>query len=139
MIRSGNIEPNNSYNEFAQQVIAISCSVGASFDNAVGGVVMPWAGKIVSAKFRVFAMTDGDDSVRVDILKNDVAITSAAVDPVAEDTTTTFTLTASTFAAGDVLALDVLTAAGDALYGTMTLVVRPYLGRAERAGAKLLG
>lgn len=139
MIRSGNIDPNNSYNEFAQQVISIDCAVGASFDNAVAGVIMPWAGKIISAKFRAFHMTDADDSVKVDILKNDVAITSAAVDPTAADTTTTFSLTSSTFAAGDIISLDVLTGAGDDLYGTLTLVVRPYLGRAERAGASLLG
>lgn len=137
-ISSGNIEPNNSYNEFAQQVIAIACSAGASFNDAIGGVVMPWAGKIISAKFRAFSMTDADDSVRVDVLLNDTGITAAAVDPVAADTTTTFTLTTTEFDAGDIIALDVLTGAGDALFGTLTLVVRPYLGKVERNTNSLL-
>lgn len=137
MIRSKNIEPDNSYNEFAQQLLPLVVNIGASHNANAAEVVMPWAGKIISAKFRCSQITDADDTVRVKVIKNTTDLVAAAVDPTAADTTTTFTLNASTFAAGDILKGHVLTGAGDALVGTFLFVVRPYLGVAERLGASL--
>lgn len=137
MIRSKNIEPDNSYNEFAQQLLPLVVNIGASHNANAAEVVMPWAGKIISASFRCSQITDADDTVRVKVIKNTTDIVAAAVDPTAADTTTTFTLNASTFAAGDILKGHVLTGAGDALVGTFLFVVRPYLGVAERLGASL--
>lgn len=137
MIRSKNIEPDNSYNEFAQQLLPLVVNIGASHNANAAEVVMPWAGKIISASFRCSQITDADDTVRVKVIKNTTNLVAAAVDPTAADTTTTFTLNASTFAAGDILKGHVLTGAGDALVGTFLFVVRPYLGVAERLGASL--
>ncbi len=137
MIRSKNIEPDNSYNEFAQQLLPLVVNIGASHNANAAEVVMPWAGKIISASFRCSQITDADDTVRVKVIKNTTDLVAAAVDPTAADTTTTFTLNASTFAAGDILKGHVLTGAGDALVGTFLFVVRPYLGVAERLGASL--
>lgn len=138
MISSGNIEPNNSYNEFAQQVICMGVNIGASHNANAVEAVMPWAGKVISAKFRCSQITDADDSARVKVIKNTTDMVAAAVDPTAADTTTTFTLTAgTTFAAGDILKGHVLTGAGDALVGTFIFVVRPYLGRQERIAQSL--
>lgn len=137
MIRSKNIEPDNSYNEFAQQLLPLVVNIGASHNANAAEVVMPWAGKIISASFRCSQITDADDTVRVKVIKNTTDLVAAAVDPTAANTTTTFTLNASTFAAGDILKGHVLTGAGDALVGTFLFVVRPYLGVAERLGASL--
>ncbi len=138
MISSGNIEPNNSYNEFAQQVICLPVNLGASVNQNVAEAVMPWAGKVISAKFRCSTLTDADDSARVKVINNTTDMVAAAVDPTADDTTTTFTLTAgTTFAAGDILKGHALTGAGDALVGTFIFVVRPYLGRQERIANSL--
>ena len=137
MIRSKNIEPDNSYNEFAQQLLPLVVNIGASHNANAAEVVMPWAGKIISASFRCSQITDADDTVRVKVIKNTTDLVAAAVDPTAAGTTTTFTLNASTFAAGDILKGHVLTGAGDALVGTFLFVVRPYLGVAERLGASL--
>jgi len=137
VIRSKNIEPDNSYNEFAQQLLPLVVNIGASHNANAAEVVMPWAGKIISASFRCSQITDADDTVRVKVIKNTTDLVAAAVDPTAADTTTTFTLNASTFAAGDILKGHVLTGAGDALVGTFLFVVRPYLGVAERLGASL--
>ena len=137
MIRSKNIEPNNSYNEFAQQLLTLPVNIGASHNANAVEVVMPWAGKIISASFRCSQITDADDTVRVKVIKNTTDLVAAAVDPTAADTTTSFTLNASTFAAGDILKGHVLTGAGDALVGTFLFVVRPYLGVQERLGASL--
>lgn len=137
MIRSKNIEPDNSYNEFAQQLLPLVVNIGASHNANAAEVVMPWAGKIISASFRCSQITDADDTVRVKVIKNTTDLVAAAVDPTAAATTTTFTLNASTFAAGDILKGHVLTGAGDALVGTFLFVVRPYLGVAERLGASL--
>lgn len=136
-IRSKNISDNNSYNEFAQQLLALPVNIGASHNANAVEVVMPWAGKIISASFRCSQITDADDSARVKVIKNTTDLVAAAVDPTAADTTTTFTLNASTFAAGDILKGHVLTGAGDALVGTFLFVVRPYLGSAERIAAGL--
>ena len=136
-IRSKNIESDNSYNEFAQEFLTLTVNIGASHNANAAEVVMPWAGKIISAKFRCSQITDSDDSVKVKIIKNTTDLIAAAVDPVAADTTTAFTLSATTFAAGDILKGHVLTGAGDALVGTFLFVVRPYLGVAERVGASL--
>ena len=139
MLTSGNVNPDNNYNEFAQQVFTIQVGQGASLDNLVGGVRMPWAGKVISAAFYCATITDADDSIRVKPVNGSTDMVAAAVDPVAANTLTAFTLTAgTTFAAGDVLKGHVLTAGSDAIVGTFTFVVRPYLGRAERAGASLL-
>ena len=137
MIRSKNIDPNNSYNEFAQQILNLPVNIGASHNANAVEAVMPWAGKIISASFRCSQITDADDTVRVKVIKDTTDLVAAAVDPVAADTTTTFTLTASTFAAGAILKGHVLTGAGDALVGTFQFVIRPYLGVAERLGASL--
>lgn len=136
-IRSKNISDNNSYNEFAQQIIPLPVNIGASHNANAVEVVMPWAGKLISASFRCSQLTDADDSARVKVIKNTTDLVAAAVDPVAADTTTTFTLNATTFAAGAILKGHVLTGAGDAIVGTFLFVVRPYLGVLERVGAGL--
>lgn len=139
MITSGNVNPDNNYNEFAQKILCLPVNVGASHNANAVEVVMPWSYKVISAKFRCSQITDADDSARVKIIKNTTDMVAAAVDPVAANTTTTFTITSGdTGDAGDIIKGHVLTGAGDALVGTFILVVRPYLGRAERAGEGLL-
>lgn len=131
MIRSRNVDP---VSEFAQHPISLPCNEGASVAGVVvASTILPFAGKIVSAKFYCAALTDADDSARIDLLKNGVSILSAAVDPTAADTTTTLSPTTLTFSASDRLSLKVTTGAGDALRGSLTIVVRPLLGGVERA------
>lgn len=136
-IRSKNISDNNSYNEFAQQILPLVVNIGASHNAIAAEARMPWAGKIISAHFRCSQLTDSDDSVKVKISKGGTDLVASAVDPVAADTTTAFTLNATTFAAGDFLQGHVLTGAGDACVGTFTFIVRPYVGVAERVAASL--
>lgn len=133
-IRSRNISPAA---EFAQSIIALPVSAGASVNGRLAEVRVPWAGTLVSAHFRASALTDTDDSVRVKVQKNGTDLVAAAVDPVAADTTTTFSLTSTALAAGDLLQGHVLTGTGDALIGTFTFVVRPKLGAEERTTAGL--
>ena len=136
-IRSKNIESDNSYNEFAQQIIALPVHIGASHNAIAVEARMPWAGKILSAYFRCSQITDSDDSAKVKTEISGTDNSGTAQDPVAADTTTTFTIGTATFAAGAFLQGHVLTGAGDALVGTFTWVVRPYLGVAERVSASL--
>lgn len=129
MIRAKNISTNSSYNTFARQVIALPVNIGASHNANAVEVIMPWAGKVISAKFRCSQITDGDDSARVKVINNTTDMVAAAVDPTAADTTTAFTLTAgTTFSAGDILKGHVLTGGGDAIVGTFIFDVRPLLG-----------
>lgn len=133
MILSRNVDPRAV---FAQHPISIPCNEGASVAGvAVGSVILPFKGKLVSAKFYCAALTDADDSVTVDLLKNGSSVLAAAVDPVAADTTTALAPTAagSLFNANDRYSLKVTTGAGDALRGTLVLVVRPLLGGTELA------
>lgn len=134
-IRSKNIEHDNSYNEFAQSIVP--CAVHAVHGDAalttasISRVRMPWAGKILSA-YQAFGATSG--SVDLIVHKNDAAISDTVT---ASTTASAFTLTASTFAAGDYIGVMATTAANEFAFGTVTIVVRPYLGVAERLGASL--
>lgn len=133
MIRSRNVDPAAV---FAQQTVSLPCNEGASVAGvAVASVILPFQGKLLSAKFYCSALTDADDSARVDLLKNGSSVLSAAVDPVAADTTTALAPTAagSLFNAADRYSLQVTTGAGDALRGTLVLTYRPLLGGVERA------
>ena len=128
MIRSRNVDPTA---EFGQLVIPVNVNVPAS-QAAVsyGAAIIPWAHKLVSAKFYASVVTDADDSVRIDLHRAGASILGATVDPVAADTITTFTVTGSLTGAADaVYELVATTGAGDALVGTLVLVVRPLLGR----------
>jgi hypothetical protein len=137
-VRARNLDPSVGNDAFLS-ILVCPITVGASVDQRVAEVRLPWAGKIVSAHFRCSTLTDADDSVRVKVQKNGTDLVAAAVDPVASDTTTTFTLTADTFAAGDLLQGHVLTGTGDAIVGTFTFFVRPYLGVRERSAQGLAG
>ena len=134
MIRDKNIDPDAS---FPLVIITQPVNVGASFDGRAVETRMPFYGKVIHVHFRCSQITDADDSVRVKPQMVSTDVVAAAVDPVAADTTTLFTLTANTFSTGAMLAGHVLTGAGDALVGTFTWVVRPYLGVAERVAAGL--
>lgn len=136
-IRSKNISDNNSYNEFAQLVITQPVNVGASVNQRFVETRMPFAGKVISCHFRCSSITDADDSARVKPQIDGTDAVASAVDPTAAATTTAFTLTTTTFAAGALLQGHVLTGGSDALVGTFTWVVRPYLGSAERIAAGL--
>lgn len=137
MILDRNVDPASA---FPKQHIVIPVNEGASITALeIGSVIAAFVGKIVSAIFYCEAITDADDSVTIDLHKNGVSILAAAVDPVAADTTTTLAPTAagSILAVSDRIALVVTTGAGDALRGSLTLVVRPYLGTQERIAAGL--
>lgn len=129
-IRSKNIEDNNSYNEFAQQIL--SCDVHAVNGDAalssasICRVRMPWAGKILSA-YQAFGATSG--SVDLAVHLNDTAISDVVT---ASTTASAFTLTSTTFTAGQYLGVIATTAANEFALGTVTIVVRPYLGVQER-------
>ncbi len=131
MIRSRNVDP---VAEFAQKIASLSCNEGASLAGVeVASVILPFSGKLLSAKFFCSALTDADDSARVDLLKNGASILAAAVDPVAANTTTTLTPTSGTdFVATDRYGLKVTTGAGDAIRGTLVLTYRNLLGGVER-------
>jgi hypothetical protein len=131
MIRDYNVDP--TYSQFARKTIVIPVNEGASVAGvAVGGFRAEFAGTIISAIFRCLALTDADDTVRIEVEKNGSDIV-AAVDPVAADTTTTLTVTDSDLADGDLIQLKVTTGAGDALRGYLQLEVRPDLGSLELA------
>lgn len=128
MIRDRNIDPSA---DVLDQIIPITVNVPAS-QAAVsyGAVIIPWAHKLVSAKFYASVVTDADDSVRIDLHRAGASILGSTVDPVAADTTTTLTVTGDDDgAANAVYELVATTGAGDVLVGTLTLVVRPLAGR----------
>jgi len=126
MIRSRNIKTDAT---FAQETVTLSILAGASLTAVkIDGWRAPYAGKIVSAHIYAAVVTDADDSARVDLFKGASSVLAASVDPVTSDTVTALTPTTSTFAAGDVLKSVVTTGAGDALSGSLVLVVRPLLG-----------
>lgn len=134
-IRSKNIDHDNSYNEFAQSIVpcavnAVNASVALA-SSSIARVRMPWAGKILSA-YQAFGNTSG--SVDLAVHKNGTAISDVVT---ASTTASTFTLTASTFAAGDYVGVLATTAANEFAIGTVTIVVRPYLGVSERLVASL--
>jgi len=129
-IRDYNIDIDNS--QFARKIVSLPVNEGASVSSVpVAGFRAEFAGTILSAIFRCLAITDADDTVRLDIHKNGASILSATVDPVAVDTTTTFTLTSNDLADGDLITGVVLTGAGDALRGFFQFEVRPDLGSVE--------
>jgi hypothetical protein len=135
-IRSKNIDENNSYNEFAQQVLACDVSLddttaSRASSSSVCRVRMPWAGKILSA-YQAFGVTSG--SVDLAVHKNGTAISDVVT---ASTTASAFTLTATTFAAGDYLGVIATTADTEHAFGSVTIVVRPYLGVQERVTASL--
>lgn len=126
MIRDRNIKTDAN---FARETVNLSVLAGASLAGVrIDGWRAPYAGVIVSAHVYAAVLTDADDSVRVDLHKNAASVLSATVDPVASDTATALNVTTTTFAAGDLLKSVVTTGVGDALSGSITLVVRPELG-----------
>lgn len=134
MIRDKNVDHTAGENDFACMNLSFAIDVGASLAGVlVGGWRAPFAGKIVSANVYCATLTDADDSVRVDVQKNGVTVLSATVDPVAADTATVLTLSSTTsvisFAAGDKIQCVMTTGAGDAMTGTVNVVVRPRVGR----------
>jgi hypothetical protein len=128
MIRSRNCDQAEG-NEFAQKIITLQIDVPASQAGIrFAGVRMPFAGTLVSAHVYAATLTDADDSVRIDLHKGAASVLPATVDPVAADTATSLAPNATTFDAGDVFKAVITTGAGDAIAGTITLVVRPDLG-----------
>lgn len=135
-IRSKNISDNNSYNEFAQSIVPCiialdDTTVSRASSASVCRVRMPWAGKILSA-YQAMGITSG--SVDLAVHKNDTAISDVVT---ASTTASAFTLTATTFAAGDYVGVIATTADAEHAFGTVTIVVRPYLGVQERVSASL--
>lgn len=132
-IRDRNIEDNNSYNQFAQKIVPITFQiVNASLalsSSSLGAVAMPWAGKIISAQLE-YSTSSG--TVDIALAKNGTAISD-----IATSGSTALTLTATTFASGDKLGLIATTAANEYALGSCTIIVRPYLGAAERYAASL--
>jgi hypothetical protein len=132
-IRDKNVDDNNSYNQFAQQIVilgfnAVNASVALA-SGSLGSAKMPWAGKILSAQIN-YSTSSG--SVDLALAKNGTAISN-----VTTSGTNALTLTASTFASGDTLGLICTTAANEYAIGSCTVIVRPYLGAAERYAASL--
>jgi hypothetical protein len=137
-IRDKNCSDNNSYNAFAQVVITVPfADYGAAFTNSVvGGVRMPWPGKILSAAHQASAVPALSGSTLLQVAKNGTVISDQST---ATTSITSFTLSVSTFTTGDVLGLvqhnaNVTTVRGQ---GVVSIVVRPYLGVQERVAASL--
>lgn len=133
MIRNRGLDPTLC--SAGWNVIILDTVTGASAAGVrQAGAVMPYAGKIVSAKHYCATLTDADDSLRVDLHKGASSILSATVDPVAADTVVNLAGAAgTTFAADDVIKAVITSGVGDALEGQITLVIRPLMGR--EAGA----
>lgn len=139
MIKDRNLSPDA---DAFKQVASLHFTGAASLvAESRAGLRCPWTGKIVSAHVYCAVLTDSDDSVRVDLQKNGVSMLSATVDPVATGTTTALTISAANAAvvAGDIITVVLTTGVGDAIAGSITLVVRPYLGAPERFAAKAAG
>lgn len=137
MIKDRNI---HSGAQFARETVNLSILAGASLAGVrIDGWRAPYPGRIISAHIYAAVVTDADDSARVDLHKNAASILSASVDPVASDTATALSPTDLEFNEGDVLKTVVTTGAGDALSGSLTLVVRPYLGYPERVAERNAG
>ena len=136
MIRDRNIDPNAS---FPIQIVTLQLTVGASHaDAAVAAAYVPYRSKLVSAKFYAASVTDADDSIKVKLLDDAVEL-MADTDPVAAATVLTATLTGKDdIAAGSWIIAHATTGAGDALDGTWTLQLRPYLGATERIAKSLV-
>ena len=127
MIRSGNID-NLIENNFAWDAVVLPLNLGASLAAVLQtGWGAPYPGYLVGVSVYVATVTDADDSVRVDVQKNGVS--AALVNPGIADSVITPVLAAPVrFAAGDKLQVVATTGVGDALVGSITLLVRPLLG-----------
>lgn len=129
MIRNRNIDDRGQAT-FTHQAITIALSLGASLAAViVGGFRAPYKGKLVAAHVYAATLTDADDSVRIDLRKGGTTMLGATVDPVAADTVTSLVPTTLTFNEGDKIQVYATTGAGDAMVGSVTVVIRPLLGR----------
>jgi hypothetical protein len=125
-IRDKNVD--KTYSHFARKLVCLSINHdGALSAVKVSGVIVPFAGTIVSAIVRCHTLTDADDSARVDLFKNGSSILAAAVDPTAADTTTTLSPTSTAVADGDLLEAVVTTGSSDAIRASLILELRPKL------------
>lgn len=131
MIKSRNVDPNA---EFGQETVKLNTTAGASLAGVrIDGWVAPWPGRIVRVRHYTATLTDADASVRVDLHKGAASILTASTNPSAADTTVTPVLGADDeFNEGDVLKSVVTTGVGDAIAGSFSVTLRPYLGYPER-------
>lgn len=104
-------------------------SIGASqSDIEFCSARMPYAGKVVSVHAYAVAITDADDSARVDVKKGSTSILSATINPTqsANVAGTLKTDGTASFVVGDKLGLFVTTGGSDAITDLcVTMVVRP--------------
>jgi len=129
MIRNRNIDHSGAAS-FTHQAIVLALSVGASVTaGIVAGFRAPYKGKVVAAHVYAATLTDADDSARIDLRKNGTTMLGATVDPVAADTATSLAPTTLTFDEGDKIQVYATTGSGDAMVGSVTVVIRPLLGR----------
>lgn len=129
MIDNKNLDKDATF--LLHPIVLGPVAVAASQSNIEQAAVrMPYSGKIVSIHFHTVALTDADDSVRLDVKKGSTSVLTATVDPVAAGTVAAGTLKTdgtARFVAGDKLALFATTGAGDAITGgSATMVVRPF-------------
>jgi hypothetical protein len=138
-VRDKNIDHTANQNHHACMALNFHINMGAGVAGVIqGGWRAPFAGKIISAAVYAATLTDADDSVRLDVQKNGASVLSATTDPGAADTGTAMSLSTTTstisFAAGDKIQVVGTTGAGDAMVGTVSVIVRPRVGRELLAG-----
>jgi hypothetical protein len=130
MIDSKNMDPSASCIE--HPILLKKDSIGASqTDIEFCSILMPFAGVVLSVNAYAVAITDADDSARVDVKKGSTSILSATINPT-QATNVAGTLKTdgtATFASGDKLGLFVTTAGSDAITDLcVTVNVRPLAG-----------
>lgn len=131
MIDNKNIDPTATMLRIPV-VLAKDAVAASQSDIEQAAFRAPFAGTILSVHFHTVALTDADDSVRLDIKKGSTSVLSATVDPVSAGTVAAGTLKTDgteDFVAGDKLALFATTGSGDAITSlSATLVIRPQAG-----------
>lgn len=130
MIDNKNIDPSSKF--MNQVVILRAGSVAASqADIEQDSFRAPFAGKIVSVHATLVALTDADDSARIDVKKATTSVLTGTINPTAGSYVagTVVSSGVETFAAGDKIGVFVTTGAGDLVTNmSVSVVIRALCG-----------
>lgn len=130
MIDNKNIDPSATFIQHVVNLRAASVAASQS-DIEQDSFRAPFAGKIVSVHATAVAITDADDSARIDVKKATTSVLTGTINPTAGSYVAGTMKSDGTevFAAGDKIGVFVTTGGGDAITNmSVTVVMRALVG-----------
>lgn len=131
MIDNKNIDPSAKFMNIPVTLRVGSVAASQS-DVEQDSFRAPFAGKIVSVHATAVAITDADDSARIDVKKATTSVLSATINPTAGSYVagTVVSSGVEEFAAGDKIGLFATTGGSDLLTNvSVTVVIRAFCGK----------